>query len=294
MIAFFARRFQRVQRLASVWLLLITVMISFMSHGRGLADEPTGSQRSERDENIQKLKTADGVEFGYWGRTGNRSQPTLIVLASTVEETLASPYFRQCGNQLARESGWLCVSIDLPCHGTRQRDGESGGLSGWRTRVENGEDFVQAFNQQLSSVLDYLIDNGYSDPKRIAACGTSRGGFLAVHFAASESRVGCVAGFAPVTDLAMLSEFKGLEENVLTKELSLANQADKLAGRPVWIGIGDQDQRVSTDSAIRLARTLTTAHSSVDLHVFPEPRGHTTPAGAPEMVARWILSASDK
>jgi dipeptidyl aminopeptidase/acylaminoacyl peptidase len=184
------------------------------------------------------------------------------------------------------------VSIDLPCHGSQKREEERGGLAGWRDRVENGENFVTEFNQRLAGVLDYLIAEGHSDPKRIAACGTSRGGFLAIQFAAFDSRVGCVAGFAPVTDLAKLSEFEGIEDNALTQALSLENVAPQLAERFVWIGIGDQDLRVSTDSAIQLARRLTAAKAIVDLHVLPEPRGHTTPKGSPEMVAAWILSVS--
>ncbi|MBI2478028.1 MAG: prolyl oligopeptidase family serine peptidase [Planctomycetia bacterium] len=270
---------------------MVAVATLCLSNRLSRADESAAANSAQHDDIVHTLTTHEGVEFGFWGRIDNTVQPTLIVLSGTIEGTLTNPYFRQCGNQLARESGWLCVSIDLPCHGTQHREGESG-LSGWRERVENGDDFVKQFNQRLSGVLDYLIDNGFSDPKRIAVCGTSRGGFLAIHFAASDTRVGYIAGFAPVTDLAMLSEFKGIEDNPLTKQLSAAHQAGKLTGRHVWIGIGDQDQRVSTDAAIQLARQLTIAKCQVELHVFPEPRGHTTPKGAPEMVARWILSVS--
>lgn len=273
--------------------LVICFLIPCPSIGRTHADEPTASDAATRRESVQRLTTNDGVEFGMWGRIDETAQPTLIVLSGTIDATLTSPYFRQCGNQLARDSGWLCVSIDLPCHGTQQREGESG-LASWRTRVEGGEDFVKEFNQRMSGVLDFLVEHGYTDPKQVAACGTSRGGFLALHFAASDAGVGCAAGFAPVTDLAMLSEFQGAEGHPLTKQLSLVNQADKLAGRRVWIGIGDQDQRVSTDAAIHLARQLTIAKSEVELHVFPEPRGHTTPKGAPEMVARWILARANE
>jgi len=283
----FVSRSQRYHVLLCFSTLVIAVSFSIASV---LAGEPAESKPSKKTEKVQKLKTTNGVEFGIWGRIDNTPQPSLIVLASTVEDTLSDPYFRQCGNQLAGESGWLCVSIDLPCHGSRQRDGEPGGLTGWRSRVENGEDFVKAFNRRLSGVLDHLIRHGYSDPKRVAACGTSRGGFLAVHFAAADKRVSCVAGFAPVTDLGKLREFKGIEDNALAQKLSLANHAANLAKRSVWIVIGDQDQRVSTDAAIGLARQLTAAKCVVELHVMPEPRGHTTPKGAPEMAARWISS----
>ena len=56
------------------------------------------------------------------------------------------------------------------------------------------------------AVLDLLVHQGIADPERVAACGTSRGGFLAYHFAASESRVKAVAGISPVTRLNALRE----------------------------------------------------------------------------------------
>ena len=100
--------------------------------------------------------------------------------------------------------------------------------------------------------------------------------------------------FAPVSDPAALSEFKGRENLPLVKALSPVNRADKLAGRAVWIVIGDQDERVSTGKAIELARAITTASiaqkvdSKVELRVMPEPRGHTTPKGSAVAAAQWI------
>ena len=70
---------------------------------------------------------------------------------------------------------------------------------------------------------------------------------------------GGAAGFAPVTDLAALNEFRGKEQHALVKKLSLVNQADQLAGRSVCLVIGDQDQRVGTKHAIDLATRLTAA-----------------------------------
>ena len=244
---------------------------------------------------IQVLKTPGGVTYGVWGEKPAAPAPTLIILASTVEGTLGDPYYRRAGNILG-EQGYLCVSIDLPCHGTEHRQGEPEQLSGWRYRAEHGEDFVAEFSKRLSSALDDLIAQGYTDPERIAICGTSRGGFMSLQFAAHEPRVRCLAAYAPVTDLAALREFQGAEANAMVQSLDVRKQADKLAGRPVWIIIGDQDARVSTDSAIDLARKITRASlaqkltSQVDLHVIAEPRGHTTPNGAIESSAAWLLT----
>ena len=64
------------------------------------------------------------------------------------------------------------------------------GLSGWRHLAGKKRDFVAESNGRLTRVLDHLIKSGIADPKRIAACGTSRGGFLAIHFAVHDKASG--------------------------------------------------------------------------------------------------------
>lgn len=244
---------------------------------------------------VQHLTTPDGIEYGLWNATPEtKATPTLFVLASTIDATLGSAYFRQCGNQLA-EHGWACVTIDLPCHGKQAIEGEPAGLSGWSHRLAKNEDVVAECNDRLSKVLKHLIQTGVTDPEHIAACGTSRGGFLAIHFAAHDKRVKCVAAFAPVTEPAVVNEFVANADHPLVKQVSLENQADRLAGRPVWVVIGDQDERVGTDRAIAFKQSVTAASQMkklddrIELHVMPEPRGHTTPKGSAECAAAWIL-----
>ena len=250
------------------------------------------------DAIVIRHKTPDGIEFGTWGNPAAKPSPTLFMLASTIDATLGEPYFRQCGNELG-ELGYLVVSIDLPCHGDQLISGEPEGISGWSYRVANNEDFVADSNARLSKVLDHLIATGLTDPDKIAAGGTSRGGFLAIHFAAHDSRVRCVAGFAPVTELAALHEFHDKPDHPLVRKLSLMNQVEKLAGRPVWIVIGDRDERVGTQHAIELCSRLSSVAkiqniaSNVELHVLSEPRGHTTPEGSPQIAAKWIQHQLD-
>ena len=248
----------------------------------------------EDNPSVDVRKTPGGVEYGVWGQTEKSPAPTLLILAGTIDGTLGGPTYRQCGNELA-EHGFLCVAIDIPCHGDQTRDGEPSGLIGWSARAASEEDFVSGCNARLSEVLDHLIETGVSDPDRIAACGTSRGGFLAIHFAAHDERIRCVAGFAPVTDLEALSEFSAIADDPFVKSLSVSRQAERLAGRPVWIVIGDHDDRVGTDRAIALARRIAEAsrekgeEGRVDLHVLAEPRGHTTPLGSTRLAADWML-----
>jgi dienelactone hydrolase len=238
-------------------------------------------------------ETSSGIRYGVWALPITYPVPTLFILASSIEETLGDEYFRQAGTELARR-GYACVAIDLPSHGRDQRAGEPPGLDGWRWRLDRGEDVVAANNRRLSAVLDHLIEEGRADPARVAACGTSRGGFLALHFSAVDPRVRAVAAYAPVTDLASLREFRGAEEDPLVGSLALVRRKEDLARRAIWIIIGDRDERVDTDKAVTLARQITSSalaqelDARVDLHVPSEPRGHTTPRGAVEASIEWI------
>lgn len=245
------------------------------------------------DESVEVMETAEGVRFGLWPRRPEQPAATVFVFAGAIEDSLGSAYYRQAGEMLAKD-GWVLVSVDLPCHGKEIRPQESGGLSGWRDRTDKQENVMADVTGRLSRVLTHLIAERISDPERVAAMGTSRGGFVAYHFAAADQRVKCVAGFSPVTDLTALSEFHGAENNPLVSQLALDHQAEKLAGRAMWLVIGDRDARVSTDSAIRFARRVTAASlerqlpALVDLHVVAEPKGHTVPAGSAELAADWI------
>jgi dienelactone hydrolase len=242
---------------------------------------------------IEFHETKTGVRYGIWSRPAKPAAPTLFILANSIEDTLGSAHFRAAGQFLGPE-GWLCVSIDLPCHGREIRLQQRSGLAGWRERLDQGDNFVAEATTRLSQVLDQLIADGLADPRRIAAVGTSRGGFIALHFAAKDPRVQCVAAFAPVTDLAALTEFKGAETNALGQSLALGLQTKALAGRAVWLTIGDRDTRVGTDRAIQFARQLTAASLArrrpalVELHVLAEPRGHSLPAGVAENAAAWL------
>ena len=271
---------------------ILRFFLALAAHYPGVADAQDAQPAAELPPVIET--TPGGVEYGIWGASDEKPAPVLFVLANTIEGTLSSKYFRQCGNEMAA-NGYLLVSIDIPCHGKQNAGGKLSGLGGWAERAKTGDDFVAESNQRLSAVLDHLIKAGVADIDRVAVCGTSRGGFLAVHFAAHDARVKSVAAFAPVTDLTKVTEFAAVVDNPLIKKLSMENLADKLAGRAVWIVIGDQDGRVSTQSAIDVAQAITAASiakkvdSKVDLHVIAEPGGHRTPPGSADLAAGWML-----
>jgi dienelactone hydrolase len=241
------------------------------------------------------LKTPGGVRFGLWGEKPKKPAPTLFVFAAGLEDMQKEPYYTEVGRILAKR-GFLYVALDAPSHGGDVKPGEPAGLRGWRHRLENGDALVPPFTKRATEVLDYLIKEGYSDVERVAACGTSRGGFLAYHFAAADARVRAVAGFSPVVNLLALTEFAGMDRHEATKALNLTHHADKLAGRGVWLIIGNDDQRVSTDDAIAFTRKVTAAAAKSKGRTQPIPVelivgaavGHTTPSKAHELAADWI------
>lgn len=252
------------------------------------ADDPTPV--AERPVTIVELP--GGIRAGVYGEKPAKPTPTLFVFAGDIKTALGNAYFRQCGNQLAAE-GWLLVTLDLPSHG---KDLPGGGLQGWANRIAMGEDPITKFTKTLSKALDGFIAEGYTDPDRVGACGTSRGGFIALQFAAHEPRVKFVAAFAPVTNLLALREFGKIagDANVVADSLGTRHLAEKLAGRPVWLTIGGQDERVGTQNAVDFAEAVHSAAEKADktdaivLIVRPDSLGHTTPKGAPDQAFEWF------
>ncbi len=250
-------------------------------------------------EKASVMRTPSGIEFGMLGEKGPAPAPTLFVFAKEYEPTLASAYHNGIG-AILRKHGYISVSLSLPYH-------PGGGLSSWADAVKRGENIVSEFTQKVSEVLDYLVKEGYTDPEKTAVVGLSRGGFMAMHIAAADPRFKCVMSIAPVTDLRALSEFDGMEDNELASALSLANVADKLAERSVWISIGNNDKRVNSDKAIELTRKVVAEAKAannperrfldIELHVLPwagHGGGNKNDDINNAMPAQWLLARMGK
>ena len=248
-------------------------------------------------DSMTMLRTPQGEPFALLGEKPAAPAPTVVILGGDARCNLTEPHMIESGALLREEHGFLCVSVDSPCEGDNRRPDEPACLPGWRARVDKGEDLVADFNRRVRSVLDHLVAARCTDPLGVAFVGVSRGGFLALHYAAADPRVRCVAAIAPVTDLRTLKEFAGLENDALTESLALIHRADHLAGRPVWLTIGDRDDRVGTDHTIALARRLSRRAvekglvPQVFLHVVPA-EGHKQPDGSHRLGASWVAARS--
>lgn len=250
------------------------------------------------------LQTDAGIRFGLLGERPAAPAPTLFSFAMDVETTLKSETYSQVGRFLL-PAGVLIVSIDVPGHGQDRREGEPEGIAAWPGRVSRDEALIGDFTKRCSAVLDHLLAEKYTDAKRVAAAGTSRGGYMAVQFAAADPRVGTVVGFAPVTRPGALTEFAKMQDDARVADLALVNVADKLAGRSVWLTIGNSDQRVGTDECVAFVRRLVavvkenesrraenqkpTEPKRIDVAIEVLPAaGHRTPDGAHERAAVWL------
>lgn len=242
---------------------------------------------------IHNLRTTDGLPFGLLTEKPTAPAPTVFVFGMDASRTLMDEDLNQVGRILSGY-GVVVASLSLPCHGDARREFEPAGLDGWRARLEQGDNPMEDFTQRASAVLDYLVAEHYTDPARVAACGISRGGFSALHWACVEPRLRWITAISPVTNLMALREFAGMEHHLTTQALNLEKHAESLVNRSVFVVIGNADVRVDTDSVVAFARQVAKSAPSeqivdIELHVEPS-EGHRTPEGGHDDAAVWLIS----
>lgn len=144
-----------------------------------------------------------------------------------------------------------------------------------------------------------LIDDGYVDPDRMAVGGLSRGGFIATHLAAREPRIKSILGFAPLTQLGWMHEWRHQKEASLAKSYDLINTIEKLTGKSLRFYIGNRDLRVGTSACYQFIEMLADYSYSngyrsppVDLIITPSVRhkGHGALPHIFQEGADWLKS----
>jgi len=239
------------------------------------------------------------------GEHPGQPAPTLFVLAAALETMRDDGHFNALGRILARY-GFMSIMLDPPAHGDDRRpaEGESmeGALLAWRQRLDRGEDLVGPFNRHAEEVLDYLVAQHLADPARVGAFGISRGGFLAFHLAAADPRIRFAAALSPLIDPMALKEFAGDPQHERAEAASAIRLAPKLAGRPIWIGISNDDMRVDVGQIIAFTRAVVRASAEgqppnpvipVELVMGPASAagglGHYALDEGNALLANWIL-----
>jgi dienelactone hydrolase len=248
---------------------------------------------------LRQLQTPGGTHYGISSDKPVAPAPTLFIIANPIramaEENMRA--LRSTGDALSRH-GWIYVVLDPACEGDDQKPGQPSGLAGWAIRARQGDDFLRPYLRNCGDVLDHLIQEGFTDPQRIAVQGVSRGGFCALHLAAQNVRIKAVIGISPVTNPLALAEFARVTPGEMV-DFSLDRQLEKLAGRTVWISIGNTDDRVSTDDCIGFTRRLvaTTRKLKPDLKLVPvhlqvrAALGHHAPDDAFSSAADFLRAA---
>ena len=216
-----------------------------------------------------------------------RDPALLLTFAAGREGSLFNAPYKHTAEAFL-EAGHRALSFDFVGHGERI-DRFGPGIDGLRNSlVLGGVDPFSVFAEDARAVIDTCVGRGLVRPGRIAASGTSRGGYLALYLLAHEPRVAAVAGFAPVTDWRVLAEFKDDIERPEVIALAMSRCAAQMAGRSVFLTIGRNDLRVGTDTCTALHEILAAAGTEVEFALTDDP-GHQMGMAGYERGAAWLL-----
>ena len=251
----------------------LLLVIGFISTGANAAD-------------FQIQKTRTETEFGMV--RGKADAPLALIFTTDIADSLTDK-FSSMGGALAKE-GFTVASIDIPCHGKDIRKGEVPGLDCWRSRIEKTEgDLFAPYAKKISDVVSQIIRDKYASPSFIVAIGISRGGYLAIRAAAADSRIQYIVAMAPVTDLQVLEEFKGLPLD--KRGFNLNPWYSALSNKSIFLQIGNSDDRVGTQAALDFLTGVVKAAGDrpVDITGLITPnKGHAT--ARHDLAAQWIFS----
>lgn len=182
--------------------------------------------------------------------------------------------------RLFLEQGHRVVSFDLPAHGERV-DKHGSSIAGLAALVAAGEKPFDVLVADGRAVIDECLRRGLAEKGGVVVAGVSRGGYCALRLAAADERISAVAALAPVTDWRAVTEFAAIKDRPETAALTLAHFAPQLAGRRVYVAIGNFDLRVSTDACTRFVLALLKAElaqevkrSSLRYLVMDDSPGH--------------------
>lgn len=198
------------------------------------------------DLEVRKILSKTSLEI-YSTSPSHHSEalPTFFYFALSGEESLALDPFNQPVNFLG-DAPIRRVSFTLPYHGGELSNTEA--VNQWGVQLLKGHDWLTPFLADAQKNIIDLIDDGYVDPEKMAVGGLSRGGFIATHLAALEPRIKTILGFAPLTQIGWMQDWRHQADVNLAKSYDLIHVVNKLPGRNLRYYIGNRDLRVGTSA----------------------------------------------
>ncbi len=186
--------------------------------------------------------------------------------------------------------GHRVATFDLPNHG-RFIDDHGAGLDGIAAAMAVGKDVVARAVVTGRALIDAYQERFRDEHGRIVVSGISRGGLFALHLLAADPRVAAAATFAPVTNLLALREFTGLDHCRLVRQANPMHLVSKLARRPTYCVINDDDRRVNTAECLAFVGALQDAAPEPACHALRVDRGdtHSISDDAYHDGATWLL-----
>ena len=200
-----------------------------------------------------RLETPSGP-LTYWLHPAQEEASALLLTFSSTRQAsfYEEPY--DIPARIFAAAGHAVASFDLPNHG-EQVNGFGQGIDGFCAAFCAGQDPFAQFVGQGKAVIDDCLAQGIGRGG-IFACGVSRAGYCALRLAAADERIDGVAGLAPVSDWRPLREFALVREQPEVALLALDQWAEALAGRAVFLAIGNSDARVSSAACVRFGLRL--------------------------------------
>lgn len=249
---------------------------------------------------MKRLEDPYGNEITYLGLGPEAGPlPAFFYFSLSGEESLGlEPYNSPA--VLSEEPSLRVFSMTIPGHG--EGFDKHHAIQYWSDEMEKGNYLLENFFKETSFSLHWLIEKGMVDPHHIAVGGLSRGGFIATHLAALDTRIKIILGFAPLARLEETKEFASEKHSTHAKmraeSLSLNHLVDKLTHvHHLRFYIGNRDERVGTDACYHFIRKLAdkahdvrARHMHIELNITPSigHKGHGTAPHTFEEGVKWM------
>lgn len=223
------------------------------------------------------------------------TNPAVLLFHNTAKDQLRGEtvYGNTCDAFL--KAGYRVVGFTMPNHEERVGHWKKREIAGFCEAFLAGSDPFKMYVEDGRAVIDEIVARGWAAPNRIFIAGCSRGGYLALRLMAADRRIVAAAVDAPVTDWRALAEFAVAKDRPDVAALALTNYVTDLVGRPIWTGMGNCDNRVSTADFLRFCLAMAEEQekrkmekSLFEAHVV-ECEGHGFPEEGRRQGAEWLV-----